>query len=109
MFKTLAYSLFLLLFSFHCSASEIAEIEPESNRSHQIIPMILGAGLITWGAYELGDSAQDGQRNVYALWGTALVASAGIVIYQSVNDEGLQLTLVPSINKDVTLAVNYKF
>ncbi len=78
------YILFLLVFLF--SAVTIAEEERiESEFREPILPIFLGAALITWGVYELGDDVESSQRNVQVLWGGALAASAGIILYQASN------------------------
>jgi len=81
----------------------------QSKSLHPIFPVFLGAGLITWGAYELGSDAEDGRKNIAILWGSTLVASAGIVLYQSHKEENTTLSLVPTKNKAPALVLNYEF
>lgn len=107
--------LLLLISLLFISISVIAEHKEgdpkEYARSHHhpIFPIVLGAGLITWGAYELGNDADDGQRNVAILWGGGLLASAGIVLYQSRNKETAQISFQPTVNKGHSVAFNYRF
>ncbi len=47
-------------------------------RYHPVWPMLLGAAVVTWGAWELGDDADAGRRNITILWGAG--AAAGLVL-----------------------------
>ncbi len=71
--------------------------------------MVLGAALITWGAYELGDDTEDSQRNVSILWGSAVVASAGIVLYQEHRERGARLAVQLNPDMEHVLAFDYRF
>ncbi|WP_139223208.1 hypothetical protein [Microbulbifer thermotolerans] len=74
-----------------------------------ILPIFVGVALITWGAYELGDDVESSQRNVKLLWGGALVASAGIILYQTSKDKGSQIVAVPISQGGASIAYNYRF
>ena len=74
-----------------------------------ILPIFIGAALITWGAYELGDDVESSQRNVKLLWGGALVASAGLILYQTSKDKGSQIVAVPISQGGASIAYNYRF
>lgn len=77
---------------------------------------MIGSGLMTWGAYELGSTPKAGKRNVAILWGGALVSSLGIVLYQSSlenNNKGelsnTSISVMPTQQKGVAIALQYDF
>jgi len=101
---------FVITFLIISSSQVRAETEShEMEFREPIFPIILGAALITWGAYELGGDTDEGQRNVGILWGGALVASAGIVIYQSTQDKDIKLTVQPILQRGASVVYNYRF
>lgn len=69
-----------------------------------VLPIFIGAGLITWGAYKLDDDAESSQRNVKPLWGGALVASAGLILYKTSKDKGSQIVAAPISQGGVSIA-----
>lgn len=83
------------------------------------IPYGIGIGLLTWGVYELGDTPKTGRRNVAIYWGSALVASLGVILYQSstetVQKNNVQAKTYTSImvqpiqEKGIVLTLNYHF
>lgn len=86
--------IFILLCSVNSIAIQAHEMDGKEHQIHHpIFPFILGAGLITWGAYELGSDAEEGQRNVQLLWGSTVLVSAGIILYQSKQQNGNSKTL----------------
>ena len=77
---------------------------------HPIWPTILGATIITKWVYDMGDSTEKSQKNIIYLWGGAMLASLGIVIYQkSVEKENnIRLSLVPHYNSS-HIVLRYNF
>ena len=102
------YILFILV--LWGPASVVAEEKPIGPEfREQIFPLFLGAALITWGVYALGDDAESSQRNVQLLWGGALVASAGIVLYQSSKYKDSQIVASPISLGGASITYNYRF
>jgi peptidoglycan/LPS O-acetylase OafA/YrhL len=102
-----------LTFGFFLSSSAIAnstenQIAP-SDFHEPVFPMFLGAALITWGAYDLSSDSSEGRRNVAILWGGALAASAGIILYQSSHDKGAEISILPTKHMEPSVAFDYRF
>lgn len=98
-----------LTFSSVAHSEQVRDQGAPIAHHHPVFPIVLGAALITWGAYELGDNTEDGQRNVSILWGSALVASAGIVLYQEHRDRGARLAVQLNPDREHMLAFDYGF
>ncbi|TVL01304.1 hypothetical protein AYI82_21915 [Shewanella algae] len=96
-----------LFFSASVLAADDGTSVPEFREP--ITPIIIGAALITWGAYELGDDVESSQRNVQLLWGGALVVSAGLVLYQSSNDKGSKILVSPTHQGGASIAYSFRF
>ena len=102
----------IVLVSFF-SVSAFAEGSTQGHHSqgyhHPILPMLMGAALITWGAYELGSDTEESQRNVNVLWGGAALISTGLVLYQSSNRMGSQVAVRPLQDVGASVAYSYRF
>jgi hypothetical protein len=109
MIRILMVFVLTLIFIGNSYAETNENVHYQRESLHPIFPVFLGAGLITWGAYELGSDAEDGRRNISVLWGSTLVASAGIILYQSTKEKGTLLSLNPTKNKTPALVLNYEF
>lgn len=90
------------------SVSAFAEGSTQGHH-HPILPMLMGAALITWGAYELGSDTEEGQRNVKVLWGGAALISTGLVLYQSSSSKGSQVAVHPLQDVGASVAYSYRF
>jgi len=101
--------LIILLLSNNIFAMSQKKEADSSNQIYQVIPFILGAALITWGAYELGNTVEESQRNVAILWGSTAIASTGIILYQSSLDKGVALSIKPVQKSLPVIAINYRF
>ena len=109
MVRVLLALLVSLTFSSVAYSEPVRDQEAPLAHHHPVLPIVLGMALITWGAYELGDDTEDGQRNVSILWGGALVVSACIVLYQEHRDKGARLAVHLNPDREHMLAFDYRF
>ena len=104
------FNLVLIFLTLCLSGVALGEEKNDDQIYHPILPVLLGASLITWGVYDLGGDTRESQRNVKILWGGALAASGGIVLYQwgKSKEKNKEITLVPNVNQP-KVAFNYRF
>lgn len=96
-----------VLLVFFSSGFALAQETEETDSKQQGIFLPL---LLTWGAYEAGDDTEESQRNVKVLWGTALVVTAGVVLYQRKSSNGNTAELrLTDLSAGPSVEFNYRF
>ena len=98
--KTLLVSILLGVWTVTGSFGAETESKaiPEEDFHEPVWPIILGAGLMTWGVYALGNSPEESQQYVRVYWGAAVVASISIITYQFYKGKNHDATLSLGLN-----------
>jgi len=100
--------LFITFYSTQVSASDNDVHIEDVPHDNPALLMIAGAGVFTWWIHSLGDTPEDGRRNVKILWGSSILGTAGIVLYQKSKNKGLQVKS-GALKNGAYLSFNYRY